>query len=737
MNKKRLLLKTFATVAGVLQTVSVCAQTSYTLKVGDKISYDSKTYEVTGENLITNPNFDDDYTGWKAGDGKDLSSPKFTIESKGGPDGSKCLHATTNEGQNSAGSILTGWQVKKGKKYVFSCYNWQNNGSGANTYWQVYTATSATTTTQSTPLKNLNREKNKWTLTQVIFDADQDYVVASFRWLSKNTSFDCFYLGEVQETSPLTAAKEQYEEEKYQATTTLSDASYQVITGKEKADLNAAINATPEETVDGYNNAKENITSALSTFKNALASYTNYNSQITEMVTTAKALGVDNADSYQVTITEETTAADLQEKLNAIKVAQYDKVSSCGYGLCTQKYGMDISQWTTEDDFTLTNMTDQAYAPKSLVSTYHEVNGGYYQDSWRHRITKTVTLPQGSYILKFACRSGNGEGHATVTFGDNQVSATFSPNGDKGRGINTSGATSFDDQDQYANNNEGCGWEWRYLPFTLANQEEVIFSIDLQATTQHQYPGFTDLQLFTSTLPDCHVTLDEDGINEIEGKEAIVTLKRKFAQWNWNSVVFPFKLTKEQISKVFGSGTKMAKYKGSVLKEGTTNEYILNFTSFENNQMESIEPNVPLLLRPSQIADEYIFEGVQIVEGTPIQKDSKIDFIGTYEKNGLTITDKDYFMATNSKMYQAHGGEDIKAFRAVFRLNDATSEAKTLTLSFDNNEPTAIHTNSCALNAEKFDIYNPAGQLVKKNATSIKGLAKGLYIINRKKVIIE
>ena len=160
---------------------------------------------------------------------------------------------------------------------MFSCYNWQNNGSGANTYWQVYTATSATTTTQSTPLKNLNREKNKWTLTQVIFDADQDYVVASFRWLSKNTSFDCFYLGEVQETSPLTAAKEQYEEEKSQATTTLSDASYQVITGKEKADLNAAINATPEETVDGYNNAKENITSALSTFKNALITPTAIN----------------------------------------------------------------------------------------------------------------------------------------------------------------------------------------------------------------------------------------------------------------------------------------------------------------------------------------------------------------------------------------------------------------------------------------------------------------------------
>ena len=35
------------------------------------------------------------------------------------------------------------------------------------------------------------------------------------------------------------------------------------------------------------------------------------------------------------------------------------------------------------------------------------------------------------------------------------------------------------------------------------------------------------------------------------------------------------------------------------------------------------------------------------------------------------------------------------------------------------------------------DVYSVTGQLVKKNATTVKGLAKGVYVVNGKKVLVK
>ena len=49
--------------------------------------------------------------------------------------------------------------------------------------------------------------------------------------------------------------------------------------------------------------------------------------------------------------------------------------------------------------------------------------------------------------------------------------------------------------------------------------------------------------------------------------------------------------------------------------------------------------------------------------------------------------------------------------------------------------PAAISTLSA--DGSVFDIYTTTGVLVKKDATSLKGLAKGVYIVNGKKVIVK
>ncbi len=85
-----------------------------------------------------------------------------------------------------------------------------------------------------------------------------------------------------------------------------------------------------------------------------------------------------------------------------------------------------------------------------------------------------------------------------------------------------------------------------------------------------------------------------------------------------------------------------------------------------------------------------------------------------------------------------------KPFRAYFRTEDDFADfnaAKTLNISFVEDEETAIREINEDLDAENdLNIYSIDGTLIRKaenTSGSLKGLKKGTYIINRKKVMIR
>ena len=61
--------------------------------------------------------------------------------------------------------------------------------------------------------------------------------------------------------------------------------------------------------------------------------------------------------------------------------------------------------------------------------------------------------------------------------------------------------------------------------------------------------------------------------------------------------------------------------------------------------------------------------------------------------------------------------------------------------SYTSDDLTGIHDvlvdNNMPLFAQPADIYSVSGALVRKAATSLEGLEKGVYIINRKKVVVK
>ena len=142
---------------------------------GETFTYESRKYQVTGDNLITNPSFENDLAGWTGANDftTTLSAEKFEILSDGAQDGSKYLHPKASEGSTAAGSIGTGWNIEKGKTYVFSYYYKvsQVNSAGSNTEFQYWKTSLTNTLGAETSVLGwpIPSEANQWIQYQIVF----------------------------------------------------------------------------------------------------------------------------------------------------------------------------------------------------------------------------------------------------------------------------------------------------------------------------------------------------------------------------------------------------------------------------------------------------------------------------------------------------------------------------------------------------------------------------------------
>jgi hypothetical protein len=177
--------------------------------LGDTITVSGAKYKLKSVNLITNPGFENDFTGWTDAttSAATLTSANFTIMTTGGIGNSKYLVGNKNESSNSAGSIGTGWSISAGKKYYFSYYiKYQNTSTAAgNEEWSKISLTNNKTSNLE-PLILLNFAKvngaGAWTQNEIIFTNSNpaySYIVARFRWLGGRLGYDNFALFEVED----------------------------------------------------------------------------------------------------------------------------------------------------------------------------------------------------------------------------------------------------------------------------------------------------------------------------------------------------------------------------------------------------------------------------------------------------------------------------------------------------------------------------------------------------------
>ncbi len=216
-------------------------------------------------------------------------------------------------------------------------------------------------------------------------------------------------------------------------------------------------------------------------------------------VENARALGIDVSEiaSKLIDSSRQMTAAEMEQDIVTLKLAEYEVVNTC----YTEDVTSLLKQWKTRNR---TNQKGQHY-DGTATSTYWEQKNGWSNSSWSMSMSQTVSLPAGDYVLKCAGRSASEAVMATMSV--DSLSVRFPTRSDVGYGIDTSGNANFSPDGEYANGGAGRGWEWRYLPFTLSETKDVTITLSASVdNAMYQWVSMTSLSLLQKPAGEDAIT---------------------------------------------------------------------------------------------------------------------------------------------------------------------------------------------------------------------------------------
>lgn len=213
----------------------------------------------------------------------------------------------------------------------------------------------------------------------------------------------------------------------------------------------------------------------------------------------------------------------------------------------------------------------------------------------------------------------------------------------------------------------------------------------------------------------------------IDGQSAVVvenaglhnvTLSRTFPA-GWSTICLPFATS----TAMFGTDVKAQAFESA-------DDNGLNF-----EEVTKLDANKPYLIYFPSETTTPVYLSADVKTTTPVSVTfGDFTFCGSY-KASISMADK-YGVADQGNVQKLMlGGKDstLKATRAYFTKSG--DQPAMININLDGNA-TGIE-NIEQNQADIYDVYNLQGQLIRKNATSLNGLAKGIYIVNGKKVMVK
>lgn len=247
------------------------------------------------------------------------------------------------------------------------------------------------------------------------------------------------------------------------------------------------------------------------------------------------------------------------------------------------------------------------------------------------------------------------------------------------------------------------------LNATLINDQTIEAIIDIPLA-----PGFMEVKV---TFAETQTYTEGNALNLTNGLTNFV-YNRTFPA-GWNTICLPFATT----TAAFGEGVKAQA-----------------FISADNNglnfgEVTELEANKPYLIYFKEAKETPTYFGTEITSTTPVSVTfGDFTFCGSYEAS-ISMAGK-YGVADQGnvqKLMLGGEGSTLKATRAYFTKSG--NQPAMININLDGNA-TGIE-NIEQNQADIYDVYSLQGQLIRKNATSLNGLAKGIYIVNGKKVMVK
>ena len=681
------------------------------IKLGDWITSGAANFnnEHWSGKVVNYLNQDDSNgKGWNANSWSMSASQEITL-----PAGDYVFKAA---GRKSADATMT-LSVKNGEVSLGEVANFPSGNTGSGI------ATDGTASFEGGNYANSNKGYG-WQWRFVPFTLTEETTITISIEAGANLIHNWASFGDYSVMAkPNTAASEvAYNQAVDAANAALNNEANQVVTGEELANLNAAIAADKGTTVESIDAATAAVKAATETYVAAVPSY--------QALADAKTMELDfayasaekkAAFAEALQVEAATSAKDATDKTNAIYTAARAYAESngkaegvegavdCTASVVNANFTDKLNGWSSsQNGGNLQTLSGESW------TTSEGVTETPYYDYWngsannQHAYQNVSGLQAGKYIVTIKARALAG------------FNLYMLINDEKKVDINEIGNTGglF-----------GRGWNDYTAEFEVGNDGMVKLEVaNMPAQNQAGWFGFGDVRLFKVADLDA-ITLNENETCTPEAKVADVTLNRTLTT-HWNSIVLPFAVNKEQIAAQFGEGTVVAAYKDATVGETSTT---LNF-----EVVEEMQANVPYLIKPAQAGNTYTFQGVAIKAADNLEAgEGEIKFVGNYE-NGKQLAEGDYFIDANRNLfYSANGTETMKAFRAIF-VSTAAAPAKAMFFSIRGNsgETTGIEDVK-TLAGKTFDVYSIDGMLVRKNATSLNGLAKGVYVVNGKKYIAK
>lgn len=380
-----------------------------------------------------------------------------------------------------------------------------------------------------------------------------------------------------------------------------------------------------------------------------------------------------------------------------------------------------------------------------------------------------ATSAEGSTTVNVTIYGTDGTtvlGETTVTIGDwwsnhqtEKLTQVYETLRISVKGSNTKG-TKWGEMN-YVNSGEAAnGTFWLQRIGVSTKSSEPVGSIKITRTSSSK----GNAAIFAATAVEEEVTLEDTETsldylyNEsthqriAEGTKAKVTLKRTFYADNensarWQPFVFFCPLTVKQAKDMFGKDIKV-----SVANEKSyvNNRVIFYPITMDDEDATLIEPGKYYLISGIETNDEnsYTHEYLEYKNPSDYTGSAKEYTVNNTDNSGRSITFHGVYVAgkeigegsyalSGGKFYKYTDNPTIKGFRFWFTASEDET-ANELDMVVSNTVITGIdEINNTASHANEGNVYTMDGRLVRSHAQSLDGLAKGLYIVNGKKVIVK